>query len=354
MIVVNCRFLTQDLTGVQRFAEEITAALVGMRDDIRLVAPPGALRRAALGGRPVEQIGRAHGHRWEQWDLPQALRRDLGSPLLLSLMNTGPMSYRNQVVTHHDVTYVRYPQTYTRRFRAFYRLLSTVTLRRARHVVTVSEFSRAEIARVYDLPAERIRVVGNAAGEQFRIPHEDTPDPYLLAVASFLPHKNIDRLVNAFERYRDASGSTTRLRLVGSARPSAMARSDAAPRSSSSVELLGRVDDAELQALYAGARGFLFPSLYEGFGVPPLEAQAAGAPVAASDIPPVREALGDSALYFDPFDEVSMIDAIEVIDSDAAVREALRVKGFDTVTRYSWSHSASSISALLDELIGDR
>ncbi|MGN7977341.1 glycosyltransferase family 4 protein [Microbacterium sp. 22195] len=351
MIAINCRFLTQDLTGVQRFAEEITAELARTREDVRLFAPPGALRHTGLGGREVEQIGTASGHRWEQWDLPRMLRREHGSPLLLSLMNTGPVLYRNQVVTHHDVTYVRFPQTYTKRFRVAYRMLSSLTLHRARQVITVSEFSRREIVDVYGIDLEKIRVVPNAAGSEFRRPHQESDPAYFLAVASFLPHKNIDRMVDAFERYRAESGSTTTLRLVGSARPASMARSDGSPRAASGVELLGRVDDRRLQELYAGARGFIFPSLYEGFGVPPLEAQSAGAPVAAADIPPVREALGDSALFFDPSDTKSMSDAFLTLDADADARQRLRAAGHSNVGRRSWERSAGVISLHLDEMI---
>src|SRR5690606_4966612 len=153
---------------------------------------------------------------------------------------------------------------------------------------------------------------------------------------------------------RDRSGSTTTLRLVGSARPAAMARSDGSPRSSDGVELLGRVDDEQLRDLYAGARAFIFPSLYEGFGVPPLEAQSAGTPVAAADIPPVREALRDSALLFDPLDEEAIIAAIETVDSDAGERARLRAQGDLNVARYSWAESAGRVSALLDELAEGR
>lgn len=350
MIVINCRFLTQDLTGVQRFAEQITAQLATMREDVRLIAPPGTLRHTSLGGRAVEQRGSRSGHRWEQWDLPHLLRREFDSPLLLSLMNTGPVLYRNQVLAHHDVTYVRFPRTYTARFRVAYRLLSAATLRRARRVITVSEFSRSEIAQVYRVDSRKILVAGNAAGDEFQQQHQDATEPYLLGVASFLPHKNIDRLVRAFERYREQSGTSTTLRLVGSARPGAMARDDGSPRSTPGVEVLGRVDDAALRALYAGARGFVFPSLYEGFGVPPLEAQSAGTPVAAADIPPVREALGTSALYFDPRSVESIIDALSVIDSRPDERARLQSAGMLNAARYSWSASATRISALLDEV----
>ncbi|MCA1305499.1 glycosyltransferase family 4 protein [Microbacterium esteraromaticum] len=351
MIAINCRFLTQDLTGVQRFAEEITTHLAQSRDDVRLVAPPGELRHSTLGGRVVEQIGSTTGHRWEQWDLPRLLRRDLGAPLLLSLMNTGPVLYRPQIVTHHDVTYVRHPRTYALGFRLSYRLLSAMTLTRANRIITVSEFSRQEIAAAYRLNPRRISVVPNAAGAEFARTHQEATPPYLLAVASFLPHKNIDRLVHAFETYRARSGTSTVLKLVGSARPAAMAGTNGSPRSADGVEMLGRVDDSRLQDLYAGARGFVFPSLYEGFGVPPLEAQSAGSPVAASDIPPAREVLGHSALFFPPDDEESMIRALATLDTSRTERDRLRDLGFANAARYSWGESTRLVSALLDDAV---
>lgn len=350
MIAINCRFLVQDLTGVQRFAEEITSELARTRDDVRLFAPHGELRHETLGGRRIEQIGNASGHLWEQWDLPRSLRREFGSPLLLSLMNTGPVLYPNQIVTHHDVTYLRFPGTYTRRFRIAYRILSSTTLRRARRIITVSEFSRREIAELYRLDPGKIVVVPNAAGRGFRRARLDSAEPYLLAVASFLPHKNIDRMIHAFEAYRRETGSRTKLVLVGGFRPAAMAGVAGSAPSGGGVQVVGRVDDQTLQRLYAGARAFIFPSLYEGFGVPPLEAQAAGTAVAASDIPPLREVLRDSAWFFDPRDVQSILEAIRVLDTDAETRRNLSLAGLENAGNYGWTTSAQSVSALLDEV----
>ncbi|MFJ3958952.1 glycosyltransferase family 4 protein [Arthrobacter sp. NPDC090010] len=350
MIVVNCRFLTQEVTGVQRFAEEIVAELLSLRDDLVLVAPPGPLRMASIAGTPVRQWGKHQGHLWEQWDLRRALSQTPGKPLLLSLTNTGPVLRRRQVVTHHDVTYVREPHTYSLQFRTAYRLLSALTLRPAKAVVTVSEFSRQEIAAVYRLDPAKISVVPNAASQGF---HQESgleaDPPYFLAVSSLLPHKNIDLLVRTFQRYVESTGSPTRLKLVGST-PESVARTNGGGTSSTAIEYLGRVDDQELRRLYASARAFVFPSLYEGFGIPPLEAQASGLPVLASDAAALREVLGSSARYFARQSEESLLAGLRELDTDAVLRQKFISLGQENAAKYSWSYSAEAVNGLLSTL----
>ncbi|WFR84727.1 glycosyltransferase family 1 protein [Arthrobacter sp. Y-9] len=354
MIVVNCRFLTQKVTGVQRFAEEIVTALAPLRDDLVLVAPPGPLRETSIAGVSVQQWGKHQGHLWEQWDLPRALARTKRDPLLLSLTNTGPILRRRQVVTHHDVTYVRQPQTYSSRFRAAYRLLSTLTLRPAAAVITVSEFSRQEIASVYHLDPAKITVVPNAAAHGFhQEPAGEADTPYFLAVSSLLPHKNIDLLVRAFHRYAESTGSSTRLKLVGST-PETVSRTNKGRTSTQAVEYLGRVDDDELRRLYAAARAFVFPSRYEGFGIPPLEAQASGVPVLASDAPALREVLGSSARYFARESEASLVEGLRELDTDLTLRQDLIDLGRKNTARYSWARSAAALDRLLNTQVDTR
>lgn len=351
MIVVNCRFLTQPVTGVQRFAEQILTELVPLRDDLVLVAPPGELRRAEIGGALVQQIGTRGGHVWEQLELPRYLRAH-GRPLLLSLTNSAPMLYRPQIATVHDISFERFPETYSRGYRWFYGTMTPRVLRRARTVITVSEFSRAEIGTRHPSAAGRLRVVPNAVDSRFsQAVHAEQRPPYFLVVASRSPHKNLPRLVDAFRTHVVSTGSGTRLLLIGGA-GAAFAGGEEL-HADESVVALGRVDDDRLIELYAGARGFLFPSLYEGFGIPPLEAQATGTPVASSDRPAMREVLGDSALWFDPESIASIADAIGALDADASLRADLSARGSTNVARFSWSESARLVDDLLDEALGD-
>ncbi|SFI75740.1 MULTISPECIES: glycosyltransferase family 4 protein [Microbacterium] len=336
-VFVNGRFLTQPMTGVQRFASEVTRALAE-QTDLTVIAPPGDLETVDLGKAAVVQTGRLSGHAWEQIDLPRYLRR-AGTPTLLNLASTGPVLYRPQFVTHHDITYVRFPSSFSRAFRLLYRLLIPPLLRRSEMVITVSEFSKAEIASHYRIPLAKILVVPNGVSDLFG------PDgacyasaPYLLAVSSPNLHKNFGRLERAF----DSAHLTTlkRLVVVGS---QDRVFSSTSVSGSDRVKRLGRVADDELAVLYRSATAFAFPSLYEGFGIPPLEAQRSSCPVISSDAASMREVLGESVLYFDPTDEASIRDAIERIDSDPALRADLIARGAKNAARFTWERSATTI-----------
>lgn len=353
MIVVNCRYLTQRTTGVQRFAERVTRELTALRDDIVLVAPPGELRQTHVSVLPVRQVGSLRGHAWEQVDLPVILRRDYPGGLLLSLANTGPAWYRNQAIVHHDVTYRRYPESYSRSFRVAYRLLGRTLLPRARQIVTVSEFSRHEIAETYAIDRRRIAVIPNAVDERFVIDPDRraaASPRYLLAVSSPSEHKNFDRLIRAFREVRKQHPELE-LRIVGAA-ASTLTRTLSGVDEGPGVTFLGRLDDAALIRQYQGALAFVFPSLYEGFGLPPLEAQSCGVPVAASDIPPCREVLKDTACYFDPRDESSIASALVSVCNDRTLRDALTASAAANVERFSWRSSSKRLSDLLDDMLG--
>ena len=163
-VYVNGRFLAQELTGVQRFAGSVLSALSEFRDDLVVVVPQGCTLPAGVA---AEVAGTSQGHLWEQVDLVRHLR-GRGEPLLLNLTNTGPLRYRNQVVTHHDISYLRHPQSYSWKFRTSYRLAIPRLLNSARAIITVSSFSKREIAEQYGLPPDKITVVPNAVDDRFR------------------------------------------------------------------------------------------------------------------------------------------------------------------------------------------
>lgn len=303
-VIVNCRFLTQPITGVQRFAEEITKRLPQELSDVTLVAPDEPLRHEELGGVSVERIGRLHGHLWEQIELPRYVRRQNG--FLLSLANTGPIGLREQLAVIHDITWARMPQSYSRGFRLWYRFMTGRLVRRARALATVSEFSREDIASYWGINPARFTVVPNAVDEAFLartgieprgVPH----GAFLLSVASQAPHKNIPALVEAYHLAAAETAMPPLVLVGGSSR--VFASNDAAgdvKHGPGQVIALGRVDDEELVWLYRNAAVFIFPSLCEGFGIPPLEAQQLGCPICVSDIPVLRQVFEDDAFYFDP------------------------------------------------------
>ncbi|WP_263261185.1 glycosyltransferase family 1 protein [Pseudomonas sp. RIT-PI-S] len=352
MIVINARFLTQELRGVQRFAEQICLSLKAMRNDLVFVSPPGIVMHETARKLGAQEIGRHRGHLWEQLDLPAYLRRH-GQPWLLSLCATAPLFYPRQVVTHHDITYIRHPESYSWAFRTAYRLMTPLMLKKAQALITVSEFSRREISEHYQVPAERTLVVPNAVSGAFQPRRLEIPRPYLLAVSSPSAHKNFGRMIQAFLRLK--GHPEVELRIVGAANgifadPSLQAQAAGDPR----IHFLGRLTDAQLIEQYQLATAFVFPSLYEGFGIPPLEAQACGCPVLAANAAAIPEVLQSSALYFDPLDVDQMARAMALVLDNPSIGEHLRTLGLRNVARFSWQASARMISDRLDALQNDR
>ncbi|HEI8821194.1 TPA: glycosyltransferase family 4 protein [Serratia marcescens] len=349
MLYVNARFLTQEMTGVQRFAEQICLALIKIRDDIVFVAPKGILRNPFPEGVRIKVIGERVGHFWEQVTLPRFLKEN-GSPLLLNLCSTAPMFYKNQIVTHHDITYKRYPHSFSRKFRLMYNTLIPLMLRNSLHLITVSEFSKREINKAYKYPSEKISVVYNAVSEAF-LPNAETSKvssdkPYLLAVSSPNFHKNFHGMLEAYSLLPNKSNLS--LKIIGKTAGSFLAPEfNEKILADENIQFLGRVDDEELVALYQNALAFVFPSFYEGFGIPPLEAQACGCPVIASNTASMPEVLGNSVLSFNPNDVLQIRDAMEKVVVDDAFRDELRVRGRENITRFSWHHSAIIVNDLV-------
>lgn len=345
MIVVNARFLTQRTTGIQRFATEITRELLDLRSDVTLAVPKGPIDTAGLDPSRIVRVGRTRGHVWEQIDLPLFARRRRA--LLLNLASTGPIGYRPQISTHHDITWIRHPESFGRRFRAVYGLVVPRLIARSDALLTVSEFSRGEIARHFGVDPRRFTVIHNGADARFHPGEAAAGRPYLLAVSSPNAHKNFARMLSAFERFAETHPDVE-LRVVGSQTNSfARQRYEDSP---ARVRFLGRIDDDELTTLYRGALAFVFPSLYEGFGIPPLEAQQCGCPVIAARAASMPEVLASSAVYVDPYDETDLADAMSRVVDDPTLRAHLVAAGLTNAERFSWRTSAERVSAVVDDV----
>jgi len=349
MLVVNSRFLTQNITGVQRFAIEISKLLkILLGEKVQFVSPKSIIDDELAKELGVKTIGSKSGHLWEQIDLPKYLK-SIGSPLVLNLANTAPFFYRNKIVTVHDIAYERFPQTFDWKFRLFYKLLIPNIIKTSKHTLTVSEFSKNEIHNLYGTNLENISVVYNAVNEIFKPKKIETNQKYILAVSSLNYQKNFHSLVKAFNQLDDKS---TKLYLVGSIN-----------KNFASIELLseiekntnivfkGRVDDNELIELYSNAICFVYPSLYEGFGIPPLETQACGCPVICSSVASLPEVGGvDSVVYCDPYSVEDIASKIKMVLNDASLQNELKEKGFENIKRFSWEESAKKIIEVLEDL----
>ncbi|MEB6082078.1 glycosyltransferase family 4 protein [Serratia marcescens] len=352
MIFVNARFLTQDLTGVQRFAEQISMALQTLRNDVVFVSPGDIKNKKVADLLNVKVVGKNSGHHWEQRDLPAFLKRN-DNPLLVNLGNTAPLWYKNKIVTHHDVTYKKFPESYSRKFRLMYNLLIPVMLRNSRALLTVSEFSKKEITAAYRYNPEKTFVIYNAVSDIFKPAStniKSDEEKFLLAVSSPNYHKNFHGLLAAFSSV--SKHSNVKLKIIGGANKNfaGMSFSGKDENDMKNVEFLGRVTDDELVSIYQKALAFVFPSFYEGFGIPPLEAQACGCPVVSSNQASLPEVLADSAMYFDPYNNQDMVNALENIIQNGEMREELKNKGYKNILNYSWVESARKLDGIINKL----
>jgi alpha-1,3-rhamnosyl/mannosyltransferase len=252
------------------------------------------------------------------------------------------------VLTIHDIIPILLPQFFTVRQRILYRASLSLALRRADCVICVSESTRTDLHARFHLDPSRLFVVYEGVSEAFRVSGGDArqaarntfnlPDEYVLYVGSNKPHKNLPILVEAFAQLRPKSV----LVLAGPSDSRFNQERMNAERLGlrEHVRFLGTVPEKMLPTLYGGAKAFVFPSLYEGFGLPVLEAMACGVPVACSDIPSLRETAANAALYFDPKDGRSVASALERIVGDETLRAYLHSGGIKRAAELSWDAAA--------------
>lgn len=348
-IFINGKFLTAPPTGVQRVARELVLALddliskegpASTKRDWVLLSPKGAdrLNLHAIAQQHTDMGG---GALWEQCVLPFAAR----SGLLVNFCNVAPLFHKKNIITFHDAQIHQSKGSYSWAFRRWYKFLQPRIARNALELATVSDFSRQEIARHGVSDSSRIVVIPNGVDHILRRDpdldilsrHGLAPRRYFLSFFSAQPHKNIPMLINAF---RNANIEEYQLALIGG--PSDVERSQ-----EKNVTFLGGVNDSELRALYENASFFLFPSITEGFGLPPGEALACGCPSVTATGGALGEIYKDAAITLDPHDEAAWTGIVQTIAAQPELRDEWIERGRQLVRRLTWRAAAQAYFRLI-------
>jgi glycosyltransferase involved in cell wall biosynthesis len=348
-VYINGRFLTQNFSGVQRFATEVTLALQSLRPDcVRLLVPPGEVAAPIAGS---IQIGRLSGQGWEQLELP----RRASDGLLLNLGNTAPLMGRKQIVVIHDAGVFSTPETYPWQLRLWYKAMQKALVLRRTTVVTVSEFARQEIIRNLRARPDDVMVVSEGADHIGRIDADETilganglaQGGFVLAVGNLAAHKNLTAL-GALAQSLAQSG--VKLVITGGFGGKAF-REMAAQALPEPALYIGRVSDEELKALYSAAACFVFPSRYEGFGLPVAEAMRCGCPVVAAGIPVLREIFPQGAMFCDPLSPNDIAAKVMQVIGDKTLQSALSEAGRELTKTMTWQRSGEEMNAIISRYV---
>lgn len=305
-MIINTRNLLGHTTGVQRYTQSIIEEFNDNNFSYTTIQPK------------TNTISGVKGHLWEQVILPFNMMKTSKKGVLWSPSNVGPISISNQIVTIHDTVPFDHPEWLNKSFVSCYKYLQPLLAKKVRHIITISEFSKQRIIEHLKVPESKISVIYNGVNikkESKQSLFENkflSLGNYILSVGSLEPRKNISRLLEAFELYQKETNSDIKLVIVGHEGVTRVFKSSYSnvSRNNKNIIYTGHVSDAELSYLYENAKGFCYPSMYEGFGLPPLEAMSYGIPVLTSNTTALKELCENRAILVDPHSVSSIAEGI--------------------------------------------
>lgn len=337
-IIINGRFLLHRVTGVERYAREILSELDKLiyPGEVELALPPETLEIPNYKNIIITQVGKLKDKLWEHISFPAYVRRERA--VSLNLCNAAPFSTPG-IVCIHDVKIKAHPEYFNRKFLLYYNLLFLNSIKRAQRIITVSEFSKKEIIKYYNISADKIVIISNAWQHYERIEYDEgtlekynlEKNNYFFALGSMEPNKNFKWIAETAKNMPDQLFA-----IAGSINEKVFADGLGFKRPSN-VKLLGYIEDKEAKTLMRDCKAFLFPSIYEGFGIPPLEAMSAGCKnIAVSDTEVMHEIFGNAVTYLNTKIPVNKLDF-----ENSGQEKILK--------KYSWMESAKRIYSLIKE-----
>jgi glycosyltransferase involved in cell wall biosynthesis len=360
-VLINGRFLSQPITGVQRVAFEVVKNFDNLIDQgvidsrkysLTLLTEKNLKSEAIFKNISILPIGKRSGHIWEQLELS----RYAHNSVLLNLCGPAPIFRRNQVAIIHDAVPFACENEFSWAFRTWYKTMFKSLCANSRELITVSDFSKEELSHYCGVDEKRFSVAHlgidhfNRLEADLKILERNSlfDKKYVLAVGSLSPRKNFLRLIEAIEKLDD-----TPVELVVAGGVNSKVFSGIDLKTNDKIRYVGRVSDEELKALYLNALCFAFPSLYEGFGLPPVEAMSCGCPVIAADTSSIPEVCGEAVLYCDPKDADDIADKIRSLQSDDCLRKRLILKGTERASLFTWDSCGrvvwSAVERMFDE-----
>ncbi|NBX17837.1 MAG: glycosyltransferase family 1 protein [Proteobacteria bacterium] len=364
-IGLNGRFLVAQRTGVQRSAYRLFRTVIEQGDqfnfilftgDSEIFAPEWQRPNVQVVTSPLSQRTVMRNHMWEQFELPRLAKR-FGVDLLHSPANLAPIAYSGKsIVNIHDLCFLVQPAWFSLSFRLIYRWLVPKIARNSSIVVTNSNYSKNDILKFLRLSVDRIRLTYWSVDPIFYEFNQPLHmrDDRIIFVGSLEPRKNLIGLLRAFSIYKQRHPeSQTRLTVVGCESPLfadvGINRQDVRK----DVDFRGYISDRELAELFGRSRALIYPSFYEGFGFPPLEAMAAGTPVVTSRTSSLPEVVGDAALLVDPYSPEDIADNIaRALNPETAATLARR--GFEQVKKFSWDRVGQHMLAIYSEILAEQ
>ena len=365
-IVLDARTATDHFPGIGRYVVNLASALPRVAPDLDLVLlrdPSSSSQRLALPDRPALDCAVSPFAFSQQWRVRSILRRSVAAVYHSAYYLMPYVPGVPAIVTCYDLIPLIYPQYFTAIQRLIFHAAHWLALRTARVTLAISAATKRDLVRFFHIDPGRIVVTPLAADDHFKPPSRAAidraretyalPDRYVLYFGSNKPHKNLVRLIEAFAR-SNLQSPTSNLQLVIAGHwdqryPQAKESTEKL-NLKDRVRFIGTVKDDNLPALYGGAEVFVFPSEYEGFGLPMLEAMACGTPVVCGNRSSLPEVAGDAALLCNPQDVASIAQALERVLSDRLLRETLCAQGRARAAQFSWENTATQTAAIYRSL----